>query len=303
MRNILLTALLFPLVVTSNEFYGRVAIDARSVTQSEKSKTDIENNESRAGFKGSFAFNKDNSNLSLIYQAEYGFDPVDGKERGDQGTLKQRNTFLGIKSKKYGTLMAGTHDTAFKQAQQGVDLFNDLLPDIKNILPGENRLEDFIGYVSPKFDNYFFKINSIKNPSSGLSNYKSYSLHYEGDNFRGAFAVDNSVQGFDSLRYSVLIPFGLFQLGLLYQESKKLSSDLSSDGKVISIQRKLSDKNKIKFQYAASDLKSRGGKNTTLGFDRLLVNGLTLFIFYSHFDSDTSSKQKEVFSVGIEYKF
>ena len=72
---------------------------------------------------------------------------------------------------------------------------------------------------------------------------------------------------------------------------------------VISVQKKLSDKNKIKFQYADSDMKVVGGKNTTLGLDHLLAKDLTLFIFYSDFKADNDAKEREVFSVGLEYKF
>ena len=303
LRILFILALLLSLEGTSNEIYGRIAVDARSVNYSEESKTDVESNESKIGFKGSFKLNEDNGNLSLIYQAEYGFDPVDGKARGDEGTFKQRNTFLGIKSKNYGTLMAGTHDTAFKKAQFKIDLFNDLLPDIKNILQGENRFEDYVGYVSPKFKNYFFTINSIKNPNPGTSNYKSYSVHYTGDKFSASVAIDDAVKGYDSSRYSLLVPLGSLQFGFIFQDSKKISTNASDKGKVISVQKKLSDKNKIKFQYADSDMKVVGGKNTTLGLDHLLAEGLTSFIFYSDFKADNVAKEREVFSVGLEYKF
>ena len=62
--------------------------------------------------------------LELIYQAEYEVDPVDGKADESKGrVLKQRNTFIGIKS-SLGTLFLGTHDTALKKSQSKIDLFN-----------------------------------------------------------------------------------------------------------------------------------------------------------------------------------
>ena len=80
-------------VDANNNFYGRIAIDAQSISiDNNGTKSDIANNESKAGLKGSFLFSE-SSNLEFIYQIEYGFDPVDGKARGDDGTLKQRNTF------------------------------------------------------------------------------------------------------------------------------------------------------------------------------------------------------------------
>ena len=148
-------------VFASPTWYGKIFVDAQSFSNDVMgTKTDIKNNSSRLGLKGEYSFSE-NSNLRLIYQAEYQFDPVDGKARGDDGTLKQRNTFLGIKS-NIGTLFAGTHDSALKKSQLKIDLFNDLAPDIKNILHGENRLEDFIGYTTPKYKNMISNISRMQ---------------------------------------------------------------------------------------------------------------------------------------------
>ena len=135
-------------IYASHEFYGRIAIDSQSISNNflKGTETDIKSNESKFGIKGNFLLSN-NSNLKLVYQAEYGFDPIDGKARGDYGTFKKRNTFIGIQT-DLGMLFAGTHDSAFKKSQLKVDLYNDLAPDIKNILHGENRLEDFIGYTT-----------------------------------------------------------------------------------------------------------------------------------------------------------
>ena len=124
----------------SHDWYGKIFVDYQSISNDiNGNKTDVKNNASRFGIKGNFLLSND-SNLKLVYQAEYQFDPVDGKARGDDGTLKQRNTFVGIQT-DFGMLFAGTHDSAFKKSQLKIDLFNDLAPDIKNILHGENRLE------------------------------------------------------------------------------------------------------------------------------------------------------------------
>jgi predicted porin len=174
-------------IYASHEFYGRIAIDSQSISNNflKGTETDIKSNESKFGIKGNFLLSN-NSNLKLVYQAEYGFDPIDGKARGDYGTFKKRNTFIGIQT-DLGMLFAGTHDSAFKKSQLKIDLYNDLAPDIKNILHGENRLEDFIGYTTPK---YMGKIsatfNSIKNPSSSGKKYRSYSINFSGDLFQAA---------------------------------------------------------------------------------------------------------------------
>ncbi len=111
-------------------------------------------------FEGSMDFGE---GLEAIYQAEYEVDPVDGTADEKNGrTFKQRNSFVGIKG-SYGTLFLGTHDTAMKRSIAKIDLFNDLAGDIKNILQGENRMSDFIGYTTPTLGTGFSAtFNAIK---------------------------------------------------------------------------------------------------------------------------------------------
>ena len=114
-------------ISASHQWYGKISVDAQSIANDNRgTKTDIKSNASKFGVKGKFNFS-DDSDINLVYQAEYQFDPVDGKARGDEGTFKQRNTFIGIQT-DLGTLFAGTHDSAFKKSQLKIDLFNDLAP-------------------------------------------------------------------------------------------------------------------------------------------------------------------------------
>ena len=289
-------------VFASPTWYGKIFVDAQSFSNDVMgTKTDIKNNSSRLGLKGEYFFSE-NSNLRLIYQAEYQFDPVDGKARGDDGTLKQRNTFLGIKS-NIGTLFAGTHDSALKKSQLKIDLFNDLAPDIKNILHGENRLEDFIGYTTPKYKNMISAtFNSIKNPSSGKK-YKSYSINFSGDAFQAAIGIDDSMKGYDSSRISILIPINKFKIGLLAQKTKNLVSGQSDSGHVTSLSRKISSKGTFKIQRSSSNMKISTGRQTTIGYDYQFKKYLKIFTFYSQLESSNNSKERDIFSIGLEYKF
>ena len=127
-------------------FYGKLWITAEYENNNVTSESNLVSNASRIGFKGDLeAGNK----LSVIYQLEYEVDPVDGTADESKGrSLKQRNSFMGLKG-SYGTLFLGTHDTAFKKSVSKIDLFNDLASDIKNILHGENRMNDFVGFTTP----------------------------------------------------------------------------------------------------------------------------------------------------------
>lgn len=286
----------------SHDWYGKIFVDYQSISNDiNGNKTDVKNNASRFGIKGNFLLN--DSNLKLVYQAEYQFDPVDGKARGDDGTLKQRNTFVGIQT-DFGMLFAGTHDSAFKKSQLKIDLFNDLAPDIKNILHGENRLEDFIGYTTPK---YMGKIsatfNSIKNPSSLDKKYRSYSVNFSGNLFQAAIGVDDSMKGYDASRLAILIPLDKSKLGLLNQKTKNLASGMTKNGHVISFSRRIGPKGTFKIQRASSSMKIDSGKHTTIGYDYQLRKLSKIFTFYSQLESSNKRKAKDIFSIGIEHKF
>jgi predicted porin len=287
-------------VDASSHFYTRVAIDSRSIsTVNNGTKTDIASNESKFGLKGKLLLDQA-SKTKFIFQIEYGFDPLDGKARGQDGTFEQRNTFIGLEN-NLGTLFAGTHDSALKNSQLNIDLFNDLAPDIKHILHGENRLEDFIGYTTPRFQGEFSAtINSIKNPFLSGKRYKSYSVNYSGDNFQAAFALDEAMKGYDSSRLSFLYPFKNSKLGLILQKTTKLSSGDDESGEVVSFAKKFKSKGTFKIQYASSSMKVKSGKHATIGYDHQLRNNLKLFTYYSMMNSKTNRKDKNIFSLGFE---
>ena len=287
----------------SHDLYGRIAVDAQSISvDNNGTKSDIANNESKVGLKGSFLF-PESSNLKFIYQIEYGFDPVDGKARGDDGTLKQRNTFIGLQT-NFGTLFTGTHDSALKNSQLKVDLFNDVSADIKNILHGENRLEEFIGFTTSKYkDSISATFNHVKNPLASGTNFKSYSINYSGDNYQAAFAVDDGMKGFDSTRLSVLYPHSKFRLGIIAQETKNLLTGVKKSGGVISCSTRVQAKGTLKFQHASSSMKINSGKQSTIGYDHQIKLGLKFFALYSKLQSDRADKNRNIFSIGLEYKF
>lgn len=290
-------------VSSANEWYGKISIDTQSISNDlSGTKTDINNNESKFGLKGSFILSE-GSNINLVYKAEYQFDPVDGKARGDNGTFKQRNTIIGIQS-GFGIVFAGTHDSAFKISQLKIDLFNDLAPDIKNILHGENRLKDFIGYTTPK---YFGKIsatfNTIQNPLPSGKDYKSYSVNYAGEGFQAAIAVDNSMKGFDGSRFAILVPFDRYKIGFIIQKNTNLSTGIKKNGSAISYARNIGSKGTLKIQHASSSMKIQSGKNSTLGYDYQLSENFKIFSFYSKFNSSNKSRVQDILSVGLEYKY
>ena len=284
--------------------YGKLLISVESQDTLSGNEVDMVSNASRLGVKGSMDFGE---GLEAIYQAEYEIDPVDGTADEKNGrTFKQRNSFIGIKG-SYGTLFLGTHDTALKKSQSKIDLFNDLAGDIKNILQGENRMSDFIGYTTPTLgDGFSATFNAIKGTEeedNSIGDSTSVSLNYKTKSFYAAIAFDSELKGYDTTRISFQVPLNRTQLGFIYQDTKELSSGLEEDGYVLSLSQKIGKKGVFKIQLAESDMKMGSGKQTSIGYDYKLSEKAKAFIFYTDLSGDSLSKEKEISAVGFEYKF
>jgi len=281
-------------------FYGKLLITAENENNNVTSKSDLVSNSSRIGFKGDL---NAGSNLSFIYQLEYEVDPVDGKADESKGrTLKQRNTFVGIKG-SLGTLFLGTHDTAFKESQDKIDLFNDLSSDIKNILEGENRLSELVGFETPVFGKNFSATFNLIKENNGLGDASSFSLKYKTSNIYAALALDSEVQGYDSYRILLQIPVNKAQLGLMFQTSKEVNTGNKEEGYVMSLSRKVTNNGIFKLQLAESDIKLDSGKQTTFGYDRELSKKAKIIIFYTDLSSSKVEKEKNITGVGFELRF
>ena len=304
---ILFMLLLFPVLYLQSEeptVYGKLWISVESQDTASGTEVDMVSNASRLGIKGSMDFGE---GIEAIYQAEYEIDPVDGTaDESKDRTFKQRNSFVGLKG-SVGTIFLGKHDTATKKSQKKIDLFNDLAGDIKNILQGENRMSDLVGYTTPKINGFSATFNAIKGTEGlgddSIGDSTSTSFSYDSENFYIALAFDSELKGYDSTRLTLQIPFNRSQLGIMFQDSKKLSTGVEEDGYVISFSQKVGDKGTLKFQQAESDMKLDSGKQFSFGYDYKLSSKAKAFFFFTDLSGDNRSKEKEITGIGFEYKF
>ena len=284
--------------------YGKLWISVESQDTASGTEVDMVSNASRLGIKGSMDFGE---GIEAIYQAEYEIDPVDGTaDESKDRTFKQRNSFVGLKG-SVGTIFLGKHDTATKKSQKKIDLFNDLAGDIKNILQGENRMSDLVGYTTPKINGFSATFNAIKGTEGlgddSIGDSTSTSISYDSENFYIALAFDSELKGYDSTRLTLQIPFNRSQLGIMFQDSEKLSTGVEEDGYVISFSQKVGDKGTLKFQQAESDMKLDSGKQFSFGYDYKLSSKAKAFFFFTDLSGDNTSKEKEITGIGFEYKF
>ena len=277
-------------------FYGKINVSLEDVDSKDANETDFQNNASRIGVKGSYDLS---SSLKLSFQIEEEIDPTDLRADGDK-VFKERNTFIAI-SGDFGKLYTGTHDTAFKQSQLKVDLFNDTRADIKYILRGENRMSSFVGYVSPDLiDGLNISINSI---SQSTGNGESSAFNYSKNDIKASFAIEQNIKGYDGKRFSVMLPLGEIDLGLIYQSSRKLSSGKSFSGHVVSMKRKISDKGSFYIQNAKSDMRVVSGKQNSIGYSHKINSSTKIFAHYSSLRKQDSNDNITFISTGLEYKF
>lgn len=284
--------------------YGKLWISVESQDAASGTEVDMVSNASRLGIKGSMDFGE---GIEAIYQAEYEVDPVDGTaDESKDRTFKQRNSFVGLKG-SMGTIFLGTHDTATKRSLKKIDLFNDLAGDIKNIFQGENRMSDLVGYKTPKINGFSATFNATKGTEGlgddSIGDSTSISLSYDTKIFYTALAFDSDLKGFDSTRLMLQIPFNRSQLGIMFQESKTLSTGEEEDGYVVSFSQKVGNKGTLKFQQAESDMKLDSGKQFTFGYDYKLSSKVKAFYFFTDLNGNEDSKEKEIHGVGFEYKF
>ena len=304
---ILSMLLLVPVLCLQSEeptVYGKLWISVESQDTASGTEVDMVSNASRLGIKGSMDFGE---GIEAIYQAEYEVDPVDGTaDESKDRTFKQRNSFVGLKG-SVGTIFLGKHDTATKKSQKKIDLFNDLAGDIKNILQGENRMSDLVGYTTPKINGFSATFNAIKGTEGlgddSIGDSTSTSFSYDSENFYIALAFDSELKGYDSTRLTLQIPFNRSQLGIMLQDSEKLSTGVEEDGYVISFSQKVGNKGTLKFQQAESDMKLDSGKQFSFGYDYKLSSKAKAFFFFTDLSGENTSKEKEITGIGFEYKF
>jgi predicted porin len=279
--------------------YGKLNVSLASVSDEDKGdKFEVKSNASRFGVKGE---HKISESLKAFYMLEWQVDMADESKANN---LSSRNQIIGLKG-DFGSVFMGRHDTPLKKVQNKVDIFNDLYGDIKNVVAGENRMDDIVQYSTPKMGN--FQLNAAiipgENPAEnedGLADGKSISATWTTKNLYLGLAKDMDIKSTDSTRFAVQYKIGDWQLGGLLQTTD--FGDRDEDGTVLSAAYKMGD-DKLKAQYATSSQKYEGLNQISFGWDRKLSKKTTLKTFITMQDEDADKKAKDYIGVALEHKF
>ena len=196
--------------------YGQVSASYDNVksglTAGDTTNNNVSSNATRIGFKGSEDLG---GGTSAIWQIESLLD-IDGNNSDNNGTtFSTRNTFVGLSGASWGTVIMGRHDSPYKVATRGLDMFADTIADNRSImgLAGihDTRLNNAAAYLSPSMSGFSLAIATVAgaenavngdNKGSAWSGYAMYnagpinaSLSYQtvtfGSTFSGSLGNDN----------------------------------------------------------------------------------------------------------------
>ena len=285
------------------DIYGKANVTVQSSDDGEGSFTEIKSNASRFGLKGS---EKISDGLEAVYKFEFQVDVSDADSKGDKDNISARNQYVGFKG-SFGQVVIGRNDTALKQAQGKLDLFNDLEGDIKNTFKGENRLGNSVSYASNSYEGFKVLASFIAEDDKDAKNGYSVALTYGDAGLKksavyAAVAADSEVNGYDVVRATVQGKIEDFRLGAMYQTQEKVDGSAEADGYLVNAAY-LMGSNTFKVQYQTMDFDDSDDKSAvSVGIDHKLNKNLKVFGFYSSFDMDNNVDQ-DYLGLGMEYKF
>lgn len=305
--------------------YGQINLSAESYekdfdgTAKDEEYTRMQSNASRFGVKEEVELT---ATLSAVYGIEWQVN-ADG-----EGTdLGQRNRFLGIKHQDLGTVKMGKYDTYLKLAQGKVDLFNDFAADMEFTIAGENRVNNVIGYESPKFMNTQLSVMSqTQDVAVGSKAGSSLSIVHQNDDLGlyVALASDMGMDGkaalfanreSDIMRLVVSYKVADLTLNCLYSTSEKTNGKDAETAYLLGGAYKLGDV-VLKAQYSmaeADDTATIGATGSvekvqmSVGADYNITSKTRAFAWFTSKEDTKKAAvnniEETILALGVETKF
>ena len=117
----------------ANASFDRVSEGNATGSVNGTTNSQVSSNASRIGFKGSEDLG---GGTSAIWQIESGVNLDNSLNAGATSSFANRDSFVGLSSESMGTVLLGTHDTPYKMASRGLDLFADTIADNRSLMGG-----------------------------------------------------------------------------------------------------------------------------------------------------------------------
>jgi predicted porin len=276
----------------------------------------VDSIDSRVGIKGSEDLG---DGLKAVYQFEFKINHDDDDGLGD------RNQYLGLAG-GFGTVLLGRHDTPLKMAQGKFDQFGDVAGDIKKVMPGEDRVDNVIAYVSPDMGGFSLVGATVAgedtdNDRTSLADAFSVAGLYNNGPIFASLAFNaydlGSLSDADPslLRGTFIWKGDRWQAGAMFASTDMDGLMDDADAVGVSGHIKVGSSGKIKAQYLVGDtpidktygVKLIGGDENevtqaSVGYEHALSKRTTLHAGYTAYEEDDGDETDTLFA-GMIHKF
>jgi predicted porin len=291
------------------EVYGKahISVDASKDDKAdETSETSISSNSTRLGFKGKHEIN---DNLAIVYKIEQEILFDQG-----EGTFASRNAYLGVKG-GFGTVLAGKHDTPFKDVGSKWGMFGDTVADRRAILGAfdgkgnkmNQRANNSIMYIGkfgkPLEFRAMYSTDGLDSSGGAIDaedeNLFSTSLVYKTKKLRLGVAYEDwdNLDGngqVDGWRAAGTYDFGKVKAGLIYESTNSDNSLFDRNVWGVNGAFKIAKGTTLKAQYLVADDhdgESDSGANiASIGLFNKLDKQTTIYAAYTRTDNDSNAK-------------
>lgn len=293
------------------DWYGKLELQALDIDQGLYRYSDqgrqIEAPFSRLGVKAKHQLTDE---LALIAVYEWQVNGLDDANRDHR--LGSRNTYIGVAG-AYGELVFGKNDTKFKKSEGKIDLFNETVADIAQITPGQDRLENVIGYQSPQMQGFNVSATYQTGASDETAGGYDWVLGYGDPVFKKYpvyLAYGRSQELNNSIAERLLAQLPLLQLdgavvaaGVMYQHSEHIIRSIEGDAWLAQLSYQRAEW-AYKWQWQKDDSQTRHAQNARLqsvGIDYLWRNNLTAYLLLSKLNFETNKDHAA--ALGLKFYF
>ncbi|MGA7750458.1 MAG: porin, partial [Gallionella sp.] len=290
----------------------------------------VSSNTSFIGVKGSVDAG---DSLSAVWQVEslinIGDSAANGTVNGVNsgiGYLGTRNTYAGLKSDSYGTVLAGRNDTPYRLSTRRFDVFDRGIADNRSILGGSNvaakvdfdgRQDQLVEYISPSLGGVTVAAAHINlSPTVNISgpyqgNAESVAGWYDANGLYGSLAYElhnlqnSTTSDYLGSEHATRLGFGYTQEGAFTVGfvAEQTSDDLGTGGADLYGHNAYYLSGKVyvgsagAIKAAFTDASNLGGGNTantgagqaTLGYDYSLNKRITLYALYTKLSNESAA--------------
>jgi predicted porin len=285
----------------------------------------ISSNTSKFGFKGAEDLG---DGLHAIWQIEQQVD-LDASTNSTAGkqVFATRNTFAGLKSESYGTVLMGIHDTPMKISTRRLDVFGDNIADNRSMLGKakvsfDSRIGDALAYISPAFSGVTVAVatanlsetsttGSTAN-ASALSAAAMYdvapfyaAVAYESHNLTSTAQVAPTAARPDPSESAMRAGLGFkgdgYELNAMYESTTDNQGTLNvkkygHTAYYVGGKLKVTSNGTVKVAYTSMGTLGDTGENdnssatqVTVGYDHAMSKRTTLYALYSRISNGTGS--------------